>query len=64
LNKVTIAAKEAFGDNITEDFVEENIDLFKEYAKGTEGSVDKIRDKIVESFAESGKYVGDTLTAI
>lgn len=64
LGKVTEAAKDAFGDNITEDFVEENLDLFKEFAKGSEGSVEKIRDKIFESFAASEKYTGDTLTAI
>jgi hypothetical protein len=64
LGKVTKAAKDAFGDDITEDFVEDNLDLFKEFAKGSEDAVEGIRDKIFESFAASEEYTGDTLTAI
>ena len=64
LDKVTDAAKDAFGDDITKEFVEENLDLFKEFAKGSEGSVEKIRDKIIESFTKSGKYTETQLEGI
>ena len=56
LSKITDTAKDAFGDDITKEFVEENLDLFKEFAKGSEKSVDGIRKKMVESFKESGKF--------
>jgi hypothetical protein len=47
LDKVTDAAQDAFGDNITKEFVEENLDLFKEFAKGSEGSADDIREAML-----------------
>ena len=52
LSKITDTAKDAFGDNITEDFVEENIDLFKEFSKGSKKAVDGIRDKMVETYKD------------
>jgi hypothetical protein len=43
IDKVTVVAKEAFGDNITSDFVESNLDAFKDWANGVEGSTERIR---------------------
>lgn len=38
--------KEAFGENVSRDFVVENIDLFTDWANDVEGSTDGIRDKL------------------
>ena len=53
LTNITKAAKEAFGDNITEDFVENNLDLFEDWYKGTEGSADRLRSALVDSLIEA-----------
>ena len=65
LGKVVKAAKEAFGDDITKDFVEDNLDLFKDFAKGSTEALDKIRDKIadqiVDSLKKANKYTNKEL---
>jgi hypothetical protein len=53
LTNITKAAKEAFGDNITEDFVENNLDLFEDWYKGAEGSADRLRSALVDSLIEA-----------
>jgi hypothetical protein len=53
LDKVTDAAKVAFGDNITRDFVEENVSLFKDFADGVDGSAEQIREKLAENLLSS-----------
>ena len=53
LTNVTKAAKEAFGNDITEDFVEENLDLFEDWYKGAEGSADKLREALTNSLIET-----------
>lgn len=53
LANITKAAKEAFGDNITEDFIENNLDLFEDWYKGAEGSADRLRSALVDSLIEA-----------
>ena len=53
LTNITKAAKEAFGDNITEDFVENNLDLFEDWYKGAKGSADRLRSALVDSLIEA-----------
>ena len=60
IDKVTVVAKEAFGDNITSDFVESNLDAFKDWAKGVEGSTERIRAAIMEQVIEQDELYGST----
>jgi hypothetical protein len=53
LDKVTDAAKVAFGNDITREFVEENINLFKDFANGADDSVELIREKLAENLLNS-----------
>ena len=48
VRKITVAAKDAFGNNITEEFVESNIDAFRDWAKGAEGSAERIQKALKE----------------
>ena len=53
LSDITKAAKEAFGNDITEDFVENNLDLFEDWYKGAEGSADRLRSALINSLIEA-----------
>lgn len=46
---ITKAAKRAFGDNITSDFVEENLDLFKEWASGSKEAAAQLQENLKNS---------------
>ena len=48
IEKITIEAKKAFGDNITAEFVANNIEAFQAWAQGAEGSTEKIRAALEE----------------
>ena len=50
LANLTKSVKAAFGNNdkITEDFVDNNLNLFKDYAEGAEGAEDRIRQAMMD----------------
>ena len=59
LANLTKSIKIAYNNNeiITEDFVEQNLDLFKDYADGVEGSAETIRNVIAQKMIETGYNV-------
>jgi hypothetical protein len=48
IDKVAVAATDAFGADITSDFVEANLSAFADWANGAEGSTERIRKAILE----------------
>lgn len=52
--------KQAFGENISRDFVVENIDLFNDWASGVEGATEKIRQALLDFAIASNNSISDT----
>lgn len=66
LSDITSAASIAFKDNenITTEFVENNLKLFQDFANGVEGSEDRIREALISVgnyTEEEGNLIADTL---
>ena len=51
LDQITTLAKQIFGDNITEEFVEDNLEAFQDWAKGGEGSAEALRKIIFDNLS-------------
>ena len=68
LTDITAAAKEVFGDNITQEFVEENLPAFLDLANGVEGASERIKEalseNLISSLEEAGEYTATELNAV
>lgn len=53
LGQMAKAAQEVFGKSVDADFVEENIDLFDDYANGVEGAEEQLRNLAAGKYLES-----------
>ena len=51
--------KQAFGENISRDFVVENIELFNDWASGVEGATEKIRQALLDFAIASNNSISD-----
>ena len=60
LGEITKAAQGVFGKSIDADFVEENIDLFDDYANGVEGAEEQLRELAGAKYLESIGATGDS----
>ena len=64
LENITQYAKEAFSQDITSDFIDQNLDLFIDFANGVEGSTRKIQDALLDTVTDTGLNVDEIRTAI
>ena len=62
IQSITQYAKEAFGSNISEDFVDKNLDAFVDFANGAEDSLEQIRRAILMT-TDYVTYDADALMA-
>ena len=60
IGAMTKAAQEMFGTYIDADFVEENIDVFNDYANGVEGAEEQLRELAGAKYLQSIGTTGDS----
>ena len=64
LENITQYAKEAFSQDVTSDFIDQNLDLFIDFANGVEGSTRKIQDALLDTVTDTGLNVDVIRAAI
>lgn len=64
LASVTQYAKEAFGEDVTSEFISDNLEMFKDFANGVEGSTERIQMAILSAVYTTESDIADIQTVI